>query len=160
MKLIVGLGNPGEKYRNNRHNAGYVVVEYLERIGLPEGIVAKKTDTFMNDSGIAVSRLKNFYKVSLNDLYIAHDDLDIPLGQYKIQLGVGPKVHNGLISVEGILSDINFWRVRIGVDNRDPQNRVPGEAYVLQDFTPEEHKILEEVIKKASQEVFFSVSSG
>ncbi|OGY11094.1 MAG: hypothetical protein A3A58_03235 [Candidatus Blackburnbacteria bacterium RIFCSPLOWO2_01_FULL_41_27] len=160
MKLIVGLGNPGEKYRNNRHNAGFMVVEYLERIGLPEGVAAKKTDTFMNDSGRAVEKFIKNYKLKIENLYIAHDDLDLPLGQYKIQLGIGPKVHNGLISIEGILSDINFWRVRIGVDNRDPQNRVPGEAYVLQDFTPEEHKILEEVIKKASQEVVFSVSSG
>lgn len=153
MKLIIGLGNPGEKYRNNRHNAGFMLVEYLERLGVPEGIVAKKTDTFMNDSGQAVSKLKNFYKIPLNDLYIIHDDLDLPLGQYKIQLGVGPKVHNGLISIEGVLGDINFWRVRVGVDNRDPQNRVPGEAYVLQDFTEEEKKVLKETIKKVCVEL-------
>lgn len=153
MKLIIGLGNPGEKYKNNRHNAGQMVVEHLERLGVPEGIVAKKTETFMNDSGQAVSKLKNFYKVSLNDLYIVHDDLDLPLGQYKIQLGVGPKVHNGLISIEGILGDINFWRVRVGVDNRDPENRVPGEAYVLQDFTSEEMQTLKNVILDIIKEV-------
>lgn len=158
MKLIVGLGNPGDKYQNNRHNVGHVVVDHLNRIGLPEKIVAKKTETFMNDSGAAVSKLKNFYKISSSDLYVVHDDLDIPLGQYKIQLGVGPKMHNGIISIEETLGDLGFWRVRVGVDNRDPQNRVPGEAYVLQDFTEEEKKVLEETIRKVSVELMSLLS--
>lgn len=148
MKLIIGLGNPGEKYRNNRHNAGFMLVEYLERVGLPEGIVAKKTDTFMNDSGQAVSKLKIFYKVEYKNLYIIHDDLDIPLGKYKFQLGKGPKVHNGINDVEQVLGTPEFWRIRVGIDNRDPENRASGESYTLQDFTEEEKKILVEVIKK------------
>lgn len=148
MKLIVGLGNPGEKYKNNRHNVGYMFIEHLEKIGLPDGVVAKKTNTFMNDSGEAVKKLVNFYKVSPEDLYVVHDDLDIPLGQHKIQLGVGPKVHKGVASVEQFLIESEFWRIRIGVDNRDSQNRLPGEQYVLQDFTGEEKEIVKNTIKQ------------
>jgi peptidyl-tRNA hydrolase, PTH1 family len=148
MKLIVGLGNPGEKYKDNRHNVGYIVVDAVNSGDLPSGIIAKKTDCFMNESGESVKKLVNFYKITLDDLYIIHDDLDIPLGQYKIQKAIGPKVHNGVNSIEGVLNENGFWRVRTGVDNRDPENRVPGVDYVLKDFTEEERKILTDVIVK------------
>ncbi len=148
MKLIIGLGNPGEKYKGNRHNVGYMVVDALNSGDLPSGIIAKKTDCFMNDSGESVKKLINFYKINPSDLYIVHDDLDIPLGQYKIQKGVGPKVHNGVNSIEDVLNDNDFWRVRIGVDNRDPENRTQGMDYVLQDFTSEEENVLAGVIKQ------------
>lgn len=161
MKLIVGLGNPGKKYKNNRHNVGYIVIDVLEKAGLPNGTVAKKTNVFMNNSGEAVKQLVTRYFVTRNSkrktsheptsyksLYIVHDDLDIPLGQYKIQKGRGPKLHYGVRSVEEALGTPDFWRVRIGVDNRDPGNRTSGEQYVLQDFTQEEKLIIADVIKQ------------
>src|SRR3990167_1232190 len=117
MKLVVGLGNPGDKYKNNRHNVGYIVVDALEGAGLVDGLKAEKTNVYMNDSGEAVKKFKNFYKVTPANLYIVHDDLDIPLGQYKLQLGKGPKVHNGVNDIELKLGTPEFWRIRIGVDN-------------------------------------------
>lgn len=148
MKLLVGLGNPGEKYRNTRHNAGFFVADKLQSSGLPADFVIKKSDVFMNESGIFVKKLVDQYKLDIGSLYVAHDDLDIPLGSYKIQFGVGPKVHNGVNSVEQELGTSDFWRVRIGVDNRKPDDRIQGEEYVLQDFGQEERKILEGVIAK------------
>lgn len=137
MKLIIGLGNPGEKYRGNRHNVGHQFVERAKK--------GFKTDVFMNDSGRFVAAKLNFLKLKPADLYVVHDDLDIRLGEYKIQMGIGPKVHNGVSSIEAALGTKDFWRIRIGVDNRDPDNRTPGEDYVLQNFSSDEKKIIEEV---------------
>ena len=156
MKLIVGLGNPGEKYKNSRHNTGYVFVDELKEVRLPKDVVLKKTDTFMNESGSFVKRMVDQYKVDPSDLYIAHDDLDIPLGSFKIQFGVGPKVHNGVNSVEETLGTKEFWRIRIGVDNRKSDDRTQGEEYVLQDFTSEEKLILERMIKEACKKLVTS----
>ena len=114
-----------------------------------------KPQTFMNRSGEVVAKIANFYKVTIDDLVVIHDDLDIRLGEYKIQKGVGPKVHNGLISVEEQLGTANFWRVRIGVDNRiqNSEFRIQGEDYVLADFLPEEKTIIDGVIEKAVKEL-------
>jgi len=162
MKIVVGLGNPGEKYENNRHNVGYHFVDYLIReltdYGLTnyskntqfvntlinnEKIILTKTNTFMNQSGITVRKLlSNFKTLKLSDLIVVHDDLDIPLGKFKIQNGVGPKLHNGIESIEKELATKNFWRVRIGVDNRQPERWIDGETYVLQNFEREEKEIL------------------
>ncbi len=150
MKLIVGLGNPGEKYRNNRHNIGHIVVNSLLGRNLPPNINIKKTSVFMNESGSEVKKLLG--GLDSNNLYVIHDDLDIALGDYKIQKGKGPKLHNGILSIERALGSDEFWRVRVGVDNRLSGDRVPGEEYVLQDFTQEERKslevVLEEICKK------------
>lgn len=171
MKLIVGLGNPGKKYENNRHNVGFMLadrlIEYLHtqeqipikhetkfdcifaRVQLEtEAFIVSKPQTYMNRSGQAVSKIMQYYKVPLENLYIAHDDLDILLGKYKIQKGTGPKLHNGITSIESVLGTKDFWRVRIGVENRSEENRIPGEAYVLQDFTEEERKVTKGVINE------------
>ena len=146
MKLLIGLGNPGSKYIKNRHNAGHL---FIDAIGSPagslqhDGVKVLKTNTFMNDSGRFVKSAINNGQWAINDLYIVHDDLDIPLGQYKIQFGVGPKVHNGILSIENSLNSKDFWRIRIGVDNR--KNDDEGKDYVLQDFTKEELEILKQV---------------
>lgn len=148
MKLVVGLGNPGVKYANTRHNAGFLVVDALQKIKLPKDILVKKTDIMMNDSGVFVKKLTKLYPLSSNSLYVIHDDLDIPLGSFKIQFGKGPKDHNGILDIEDKLGTKDFWHVRIGVDNRDPENRVSGKDYVLEDFTEEERKLLDLTIKK------------
>ena len=142
MKLIIGLGNPGERYKNNRHNVGYMVSDVSKRKKV------LKTNTFMNDSGsFVLSRVKKS-GVEASDLYIIHDDLDIRLGSYKIQFGKGPKVHNGLNDIYDKLGTKEFWHIRVGVDNRNPEDRTQGEEYVLQDFNTDEKLILENVIKE------------
>ncbi|QQG47549.1 MAG: aminoacyl-tRNA hydrolase [Candidatus Woesebacteria bacterium] len=160
MKVIVGLGNPGEKYSKTRHNVGFMVLDALADGGkfgfqkkfncliLQSGdVILVKPQTFMNASGEAVSKLVDFYKVDLNDLWVIHDDLDLSLGETKIQKGVGPKLHNGIYSIEESLNSKEFWRVRVGVDNRD-NNRTLGEQYVLEEFKEDEIGKINDVIKK------------
>ena len=171
MKLIVGLGNPGEKYVNNRHNVGFIFVDHLLKTATDkaegfeydkylqaetkeirinaEQIVLVKPQTYMNKSGIAVRSCIDRYTINMaQDLIIVHDDLDIPLGKFKIQKGSGPKLHNGLESIEKTLRFKDFLRIRIGVDNRDPNNRIDGETYVLQDFLGTEIEILNTTLDK------------
>jgi len=165
MKLIVGLGNPGRKYAGTRHNVGFMVVDklagdvawkeskgsgaevfWMEFEG--EKVELMKPQKFMNESGGAVARAKKKHpNLEISDIYIVHDDLDIPLGKFKIQKGRGPKVHNGLQSIyERVGKD--FWHVRVGIDNRSTINdqRSNGHKYVLQKFNDEEKKIIDEVI--------------
>ena len=153
MKLIIGLGNPGDKYKSNRHNVGHMVVDALLKKNLPRDIRARKTDCFMNESGIFVKKLVEQYHLKPSDLWIIHDDLDIPLGSYKIQKGKGPKLHKGIMSIEGELGTDDFWRVRVGVDNRDPNDRTSGEEYVLQDFSEEEKGKLSSTIETIVNEL-------
>lgn len=171
MKVIVGLGNPGEKYRGNRHNVGFMVVDQLamlvENASWSESKKFKaevvqtkefmlvKPQTFMNDSGLSVVSICQFYKVALTDLYIVHDDLDIAIGNYKIQHGKGPQVHNGLRSVEEKLGSDQFWNVRVGVENREVRGNkgIPGVVYSLQDFNAQEKVVIEEVVQKIVDEL-------
>lgn len=176
MKIIVGLGNPGEKYKNTRHNVGFMVVdkveedyrlhftdygrmEWKEDVNLSSvvwktvDVILAKPQTFMNTSGEAVKKLVDWFKVKSGDLYVIHDDLDIKLGEYKIQKGKGPKIHNGILSIEEKLGTTDFWRVRIGVDNRNPENRTPGEQYTLQEFGDEEKRVVQEVISRAIKDI-------
>lgn len=167
MKLIVGLGNPGKEYENNRHNVGFMLVDYLAQllsnnspqfftdkylnaqIYKTDQIIFAKPNTFMNNSGVAVKQVvSRFMFHVLSDLIVAHDDLDIPLGKFKIQMANGPKLHNGIDSIEAHLKTKEFYRIRIGVENRDPERRIPGETYVLQNFTPEEMKIVMDTFPK------------
>ncbi len=174
MLLIVGLGNPGPKYQNNRHNVGFQFVDFIAPLlncsivkkeklfstmkqSNDETIVLAKPNTFMNLSGVAVKKLTSHYSLATSHLIIIHDDLDIPLGKFHIQFASGPQLHNGLESVEQHLKTKEFWRVRIGVDNRMPKNNylqddrpqdnktpwIEGEKYSLQNFLPEEKKLLE-----------------
>ncbi len=183
-KIIVGLGNPGEKYVKNRHNVGFMFVDwYLARQGTSsmfkfdkytnaeiveferqnEPLILAKPQTFMNNSGSAVAKLVSDYpSASLragkllitNDLIIIHDDLDIPLGKFKIQKGKGPELHYGVNSIESHLKNKDFWRVRIGVDNRGVDNRASGEVYTLQNFNQEELQTLQTVFEEASEAMF------
>lgn len=152
--MILGLGNPGVEFTNTRHNAGISFVDFFSQtlesaygwrreknkmvFKTDEFVLIKTFNTFMNESGNLVT---NSYLLAPNSLYVVHDDLDIKLGEYKVQKGVGPKVHNGVESVENALKTKDFWRIRIGVDNRTTP--IPGEEYVLQRFSSEEKVILE-----------------
>jgi PTH1 family peptidyl-tRNA hydrolase len=173
VKVIVGLGNPGEQYRNTRHNVGYRVLDKIveqirsfkfevsndnlkfrankkfksEVVKMGE-LVLVKPQTFMNKSGLAVREVVNFYQVSEENLWVVHDDLDIKLGEYKIQLGRGPKEHKGVLSIERELGEKSFWRARIGIENRVRGSgfKIEGEEYVLMRFSEEEGRTVDEVI--------------
>src|SRR3990167_8300585 len=175
--LLIGLGNPGKKFESTRHNAGKILAAYLQqRPG--EGLKVVETDCYMNESGgwvkrqlqLKVNRLtgqqvkvkkdttfSNLSTFQPASLFICHDDLDIPLGKFKVQFGKGPRLHNGVLSVEQALGTKEFWRIRIGIENRSTgqqadrltgyqasrlKNEDSGEDYVLEGFTPEEKKIL------------------
>lgn len=154
MKLIVGLGNPGKKHKNNRHNVGFMVIGAINQKF--KNIIFKKSDMFMNNSGSAVKKLASTYCLLPSDLYVVHDDLDLPLGTWKIQYAKGPKDHGGINDIEQVLGTKNFWRVRVGVDNRKPENKISGEAYVLQVFTDEEKKVLDKVIYEICKKLLTS----
>lgn len=176
MKVIVGLGNPGEKYEHTRHNAGFMVVDKLaqdlkaetwevqsrfeSKITQLGKIMLVKPQTFMNESGRAVAAITRFYKVPLTNLFVVHDDLDITLGQYKIQHGKGPQVHNGLLSIEKHLGSDKFWNVRIGVENREVKGNkgIPGVEYSLQNFLPHEREIVGRVIEQAVNDLLTRTS--
>ena len=147
MKLVIGIGNPDAKYKDTRHNAGLMVVDELISRGRVKDIVVKRSDKFMNNSGSFVLSQYSKYHIQYTDLYIVHDDLDIPLGAYKIQFGKGPKVHNGLNDIYEKLGTSEFWHVRVGVD---PTSRgaMQGKDLVLSDFLEEEKLILNGVIKQ------------
>ena len=187
VKIIVGLGNPGEKYKHNRHNVGFMFIDSLFQIAnsknqndiskfkydkyllsevceikkemlhvacymLHEDLILAKPQTFMNKSGDAVKALLDRYVTSYmlsvtSDLIVVHDDLDIPYGKFKIQMQ-GPKAHNGLTDIQNKLQTMDFLRIRIGVDNRMPENRMGGEEYVLQNFAPEEEAQLPPFFEK------------
>ncbi len=176
MKILIGLGNPGEKYQNNRHNVGHMFVDYLvneltslrvnelreknklvAKVFSSNNLILAKTFTYMNNSGKAIKRILDMFHVprstpALNrtcsglGFYVIHDDLDIPLGKFKIQFAAGPKLHNGIKSIEETLKTKNFWRIRIGIDNRKKENWIDGETYVLQNFLPEEKEILNQQV--------------
>ena len=169
--LLIGLGNPGEKYKNTRHNAGKMLARWLKEEGRRKKEEGKwaivETECFMNESGGWVkSQLKKMAKNGLdgkdgnnpnnlnnpnplNHLIVAHDDLDIPLGSFKIQFGKGPRLHKGVLSVEQVLGTKEFWRIRIGIDGRKKEEgrrkKEEGEEYVLEKFKPDEKKVLEAV---------------
>jgi len=180
MKLIIGIGNPGEKYKNNRHNVGFMVidklVEELRAMGYGlqqqwkksakgklqyiwfeikgERIEFIKPQIFMNKSGISVAyAYKNHPDLKHNDIYVIHDDLDFRLGNYKTQMSKGPREHNGLLSIYSALGTKDFWHVRVGIDNRDLETRINGERYVLQDFTSEELAAIAQVTAKIVKEL-------
>lgn len=167
MKLVVGLGNPGEEYEKTRHNAGFIFVDKLAgkesfsfdkkqeaEVMKKDNYLFVKPQTFMNDSGRAVRKIMDFYKLSISDVVIAHDDLDIAFGEYKIQREKGPKVHNGVRSVEQSLGRTDFWRVRIGIDNRQPKvNYGTGADYVLSKLSKVEILELNGVVCEAQKEL-------
>ena len=167
MKILVGLGNYGKDYEGTRHNAGFFLVDQwakgsawsvdkkfeAEVLKMDEVILVKPL-TYMNESGRAVRKIMDFYKLGTEDLILVHDDLDLKLGECKIQEAVGPKIHNGVNSVERYVGGKNFWRVRLGVDNRKETNYVgSGADYVLEKFRSEERVMLDETIKKAISEL-------
>lgn len=146
MKLIIGLGNPGKKYQNSRHNIGHMVIDRL-----PNQKNILKTDCYMNESGIFVQKQVHFYKIDPTDLYIIHDDLDLPVGEYRVQFDRGPAGHHGVESIIQHLGTQAFWRIRIGIGH--PTDNTSVEDYVLRTFTPEEKVLISQTIDKITKDL-------
>jgi len=151
MILIVGLGNPGKKYEKTRHNVGFRVVDELAKQKTREFIIAKP-QTFMNNSGKAIKALLNFYKTEPENLWVIHDDIDLPLGKFKISKGRGSAGHKGVESIIKELKTKDFWRIRIGICPKTGKPKQV-EKLVLQNFTKEEEKTLKEVIKTVIEKI-------
>lgn len=153
MRLIVGLGNPGTKYAKTRHNVGYMAIDRLKaEVEEKKDLILAKPTTFMNESGVAVHALYSKYHIPYSSLYVIHDDLDIPLGTFKIQLGKGPKTHKGLLSIYEKLGTKDFWHVRIGVENR-ADKKISGEDYTLMPFESQEKEVIDGVIDQVCKKL-------
>ncbi|MFH0853014.1 MAG: aminoacyl-tRNA hydrolase [bacterium] len=166
MKLIVGLGNPGKQYDDTRHNVGFWAVDQLvEYLSLApfsfnkkfEAEITRNDDpahhwffmkpqTFMNRSGEAVGEMVRFYRLALKDLLIIHDDLDLPPGELRPAQDRGTAGHNGVESIVAKLGTQDFYRLRIGIGS-NRELGIPAEDYVLQKFTEEQQKQIEQTVQ-------------
>lgn len=164
MKIIVGLGNPGEKYVKTRHNVGFMVIDHLsmqleagfaqkkfqslfyKKSVAQEDIVLLKPQTFMNLSGSAVKEVVDMYKVSLHDIMVICDDLDLPLGKLRVRRNGGSGGHRGIESLIACLGSRDFSRLRVGIGRP-----TVGDAadYVLSRFSEEEYPVVKETLDTA-----------
>lgn len=165
MALIVGLGNPGPKYAGNRHNVGFMVTDHLaERWRAPawrekfsgrftktvvagEDVVLLEPLTYMNLSGESLQKAMRFFKVSLEEVVVVHDELDHPYGEVRIKVGGGTAGHNGLKSIVQHCGGNGFTRVRFGIGR--PKHG-PVDKYVLSDFSSDERIDVDSLIARAA----------
>ena len=163
MKLVVGLGNPGRKYKSTKHNIGFMCLDYFAkenklkfkkdnkfsgetlRMG---NLVLLKPHTFMNESGQSVRKIMNFYNISANDILIIHDDLDLPLGKTRLREKGSSAGHNGIKSIMSNIQTEEFKRVRIGID-KNPLYETKN--YVLSSFSKKEKALVEPILIKVSE---------
>lgn len=195
MKLIVGLGNPGEKYEKTRHNLGFTVVDQFLKNYQPvnatvwedngklksdiaaiewtrssrsslgqdlmEKVLLAKPKTFMNNSGMAVFLLAQFYKIKTEDIWIIHDDVDLQLGAVRIRFGGSSGGHRGIASIMEQLKTDKFWRFRLGISH--PKNHAESrnhkfylrdvDEFVLSEFTGSEKGKVKDLIKHAAKAI-------
>jgi len=179
MILIVGLGNPGTKYKRTRHNIGFwIIEEFAKENNFPDfqfskkfqaeiskgslnrkTIIIAKPQAFMNNSGKAVKSLKDFYKIKNQDLLVAHDDIDIPLEKIRVSKGQGAAGHKGVQSIINELGAKSFIRCRVGILPKKGKPKNP-EDFVTQKFAKTEEKIIKEVIKKTCQAIKLFLKDG
>jgi|SRR5581483_7317283 len=161
MRLFAGLGNPGQKYRHNRHNIGFVVVEEIARRhgfapwrkrfhgmiaeGALDGerVVLLRPETYMNDSGRSVAEAANFFKLPPGEVVVFHDELELPPQKLRVKVGGGIAGHNGLRSISEHIGD-DYKRVRIGIGHPGIKELV--HAYVLHDFAKEDGPWVEALV--------------
>ncbi|WP_322520444.1 aminoacyl-tRNA hydrolase [Guyparkeria halophila] len=163
IKLIVGLGNPGQKYDTTRHNAGFWAVDAIAAtLGgqwaeerkfkgavtrvMVDGVDLRllRPDTFMNRSGQSVGPLAQFFKIAPEEILVIHDELDLPPGRMRLKCGGGHGGHNGLKDIQAALGSADFWRLRIGVGHPGHRDAVVG--YVLTNPPPDERRLIEDVV--------------
>ena len=168
MLLFVGLGNPTPNSQDNRHNIGFKVVDAInKKFGLSKQkpkfkgllttgnigekkIYVIKPLTFMNNSGICIRELLEYFKIEAEDVIVFHDDLDIEFGKIKVKFGGSSAGHNGIASIDKFIGK-DYSRVRIGIGK--PENKVPASDYVLNDFTEDEQKHLEKIINNIIESI-------
>jgi PTH1 family peptidyl-tRNA hydrolase len=158
MHLIVGLGNIGEKYQLTRHNIGFLVIDEITKNLSTSNInnpnfqstllksgynLFSKPTTYMNNSGLAVHAIKEYYKIDLENIIVIHDDLDLPFGTVKFKIGGGHGGHNGLRSLDAHITK-EYIRVRIGIGK--PAHKEDVANYVLSNFSKEELNKLQDII--------------
>jgi len=174
--LIVGLGNPGREYKDNRHNIGFMLIDRLSvrlnarlsrvqakaLVGTAnhEGnkLILAKPQTYMNLSGQSIQGLARFYKLPLENMLVAHDDLDLPFGTLRIRPGGGPGGQRGVASAIERLGTKDFRRLRLGIGR--PPGRMDPAAYVLQNFAESDLTLLSEILDHAADAVLTFVSEG
>ena len=174
--LIVGLGNPGREYKDNRHNVGFMLVDRLmvrfdasmNRLQAKalvtsltyEGkkLILAKPQTYMNLSGQSIQGLARFYKIPLENMIVAHDDLDLPFGTIRIRPGGGPGGQRGVASTIERLGSKGFPRLRIGIGR--PPGRMDPADYVLQNFARSDLPLLSEILDRAADAVMTFVLEG
>jgi len=180
MYLIVGLGNPGEKYQNTRHNLGFMAVGALAKkflplkqtsweedrranalvLRVPPNILLVKPLTFVNASGKTVAKLASSFKLQASNIWVIHDDIDLPLGKIKIRIGGGAAGHHGVESIIRELGTEKFVRFRLGIGH--PGRGVGGlvEEYVLREFDINERTEVKQMIKKTVRAVRIAFEKG
>jgi len=174
MKIIVGLGNPGGRYVNTRHNVGYAVIDTLadgpragrfhsrfhaqvaELLDEPHRVLLVKPDTFMNLSGQAVRQVVDYFQVPLPDLLVVCDDINLPLGKLRFRARGSHGGHNGLRDIQTHLGTTEYPRLRIGVDS--PKDDAVD--HVLGRFRPAEQAIVDDAIRLAAQAVGVWIHQG
>lgn len=175
IKLFVGLGNPGEKYSDTRHNAGFWWIDLVadqHNINLQNSdkfsssigklsnsyeIYFAKPSTYMNDSGKALAAIIKFYKINPYEILVVHDDLDIDVGQAKLKFGGSHGGHNGLKSIFASIGSQDFWRLKIGIGHPGDKHLVVD--YVLKNPSSKERSLIDESIEESSQ-LFNEIASG
>jgi len=176
VHLLIGLGNPGFKYKNMRHNIGFQVVDILSqrwriflnrqscssRWGRGEfhghNILLAQPETYMNLSGRAVFRLMSYFELTAADLLVIHDDLDLPLGRLKFTAKGGPGGHRGIASIISTLHTLEFLRLKVGIGR--PQYGETVEHYVLSPFYPSERDMVATTAERAADAVEAFLLSG
>ncbi len=174
--LIIGLGNPGREYRDNRHNFGFMLIDRLiiklnargmklqskaivtDAVYRDRKLILAKPQTYMNLSGHSVQGLAHFYKLPLENILVAHDDLDLPFGTIRMRPGGGPGGQKGVASTIEHLGSQGFARLRLGIGR--PPGRMDPAAYVLQDFSKDEMKELSSVLDRAADAALTFVTEG
>jgi PTH1 family peptidyl-tRNA hydrolase len=174
--LIVGLGNPGREYRENRHNVGFMLVDRLavklnarftrlqskalvaSAVYQERKIILAKPQTFMNLSGQSVQGLMHFYKLPIENLLIAHDDLDLPVGTIRIRPDGGSAGQKGMTSILERFGTDEFARIRLGIGRPPGQMQAPD--YVLQDFSNADLTVISETLSRAAEAALEFVVNG
>lgn len=194
MKLIVGLGNPGEKYEKTRHNMGFMVVDYFlkdfepvqktewensikfksdivqldwkPKVGTLQKVILAKPKTYMNLSGMAVQLLTSYFKLPTSNVWVIHDELDLPFGTMKIRFGGASAGHHGVNSILEFLGTDKFWRFRLGTGEAHSKVKIAkhmirkADEFVLSNFKPGEGKRVRELVKRAAKALEMALEKG
>lgn len=181
-RLIIGLGNPEEKYYKNRHNVGFMAVDEIARVfEFDESITSKKFEaetgiseirgeevvmakplTFMNNSGVSVGKIVNFYKIDPKEIIVIYDDIDLELGTVRIREKGSAGTHNGMKSIVEHIGTEDFIRIRIGIESRGKTapSKQDTSSFVLSNFTSEETEIIGKSLKKIPEIIESIIKDG